>query len=130
MRILIFKLDMIHVVWNHQFIYREPLKKAFPGCVKLGEQVVFCFPLRAGERNFFHLIHTTCEGFFMCRAAKYDVALNDLFIGECGHVLTSHVLRLPVVGYWGFHSADMVRTSTVQPHSLANAIYRATHLVG
>ena len=47
----------------------------------------------------------------MRRAAKYDVALNDLFIGECGHVLTSHVLRLPVVGYWGFHSADMVCTT-------------------
>ena len=46
----------------------------------------------------------------MSRDAKYDVALNDLFIGECGHVLTSHVLRLPVVGYWGFHSADMVCT--------------------
>ena len=42
------------------------------------------------------------------RSANFDVALNDLFIGECGHVLTSHVLGLPVVGYWGFHSADVV----------------------
>ena len=44
----------------------------------------------------------------MSRAANFDVALNDLFIGECGHVLSSHVLGLPVVGYWGFHSADVV----------------------
>ena len=45
-------------------VYREPLKKPFPGCVKLGDQIAIENLLQAGKRNVSANTHTSCEGFF------------------------------------------------------------------
>ena len=36
----------------------EPLKKPFPGCVKLSDLVAFCLPTAGRKTQLFHLIFT------------------------------------------------------------------------